>query len=166
MRAPTRLAAALAAALIAAPAAAGDLTGVWKGKFKCTLQDGQSKQKLSSRTVAAPEAGVSTLELTHPDGPDSPALQIRIDNVLFAGFMLVDAGGASGVGAIVDCNPNQDPGTGYGELRTFRWRAAPGAIAGSISWRGMLVDDDAVIGSCRGSWRRVSREDPGVSYCR
>ncbi len=167
MRAPTRLVAALVAALIAAPATAGDLTGVWKGKFKCTLQDGESKQKLSSRMVTSPEAGLSTLEVTHPDGPDTQALQIRIDDVLFAGFVLpVGVAVQSGVGAIVDCDPNQDPGVGFGELRTFRWRVTPGDVSGSISYRGMLVDNDDVIGTCKGSWRRISRTDPGVTYCR
>ena len=166
MRAPTRFATLLLAACFAGPALAGDLTGTWKGKFSCTLQDGTGKRKLSSRAVASPESGVSTLEVTQPDGPGSRALQLRIDTVMFAGFALPEGAATAGVGAIVDCSENQDPGAGFGELRTFRWRVKPDTVGGTISFRGMLVDDDEVVGACRGSWRRVSRDDPGVSFCR
>jgi hypothetical protein len=166
MRMPPRWLVASLLVLAAVPAQAGDLTGIWKGKFKCKLDDGDSRQKLSSREVTSPEAGMSTLEVSHPDGPDTQALQLRIDDVLFAGFVLPEGATTSGIGAIVDCNPNDDPGIGFGEIRSFRWKATPDDVKGSIAWRGMLVSDDAVIGSCRGKWRRVSRMDPGIAPCR
>jgi hypothetical protein len=152
--------------LCALPAQAGDLTGIWKGKFKCKLEDGEGRQKITSREITSPEAGMSTLEVSHPDGPDTPALQLRIDDVLFAGFLLPEAGTASGIGAIVDCSPDDDPAVGFGEIRSFRWKEKPGDVKGWISWRGMMVSDDAVIGSCKGKWRRVSRMDPGIAPCR
>lgn len=168
MRAPTRLLLVSALGLLAsAPASAGDLTGVWKGKFSCKAQNAQGKLKLSSRMVVAPEPGVSTLEITHPDGPASPALQARIDGALFAGFSLQAGSALGGVGAFVDCDPNNDPG-GFGDIRSFRWKVKLDDVKAKISWRGMFVSDDAVISSCRGSWSRVSLEEPApaVVSCR
>jgi hypothetical protein len=165
MRAPTRSFAALLAALIAAPAAGGDLTGVWKGKFSCTMESSQGRSKLTSRSVTSPDPGVSTLEITQPDGPGTSALQARIDDALFAGFVVPTGAAAAGAGAFVDCDPNNDPG-GFGEIRSFRWKVAADTVSGSISWRGLFVNDDAEISTCKGKWRRVSREDPLVESCR
>ena len=165
MRTPVSLLVAALLALSAAPSHAGDLTGTWKGKFSCTVLSDAGKQKLSSRTVTAPDPGVSTLEVSQPDGPGTNTLQVRIDSVLYAGFVLGTGAAVSGAGAFVDCTPTNDPG-GFGEIRNFRWKVAADSVKGSLSWRGLLVDDDAVVGSCRGSWRRVSREDPGVASCR
>ena len=152
-------------ALGAAPAAAGDLTGTWKGKFSCGLLSGQGKQKLSSRGVTAPDPGVSTLEVSQPDGPGTSTLQVRIDGELYAGFVIGTGAATSGAGAFMDCTPNDEPG-GFSEIRNFRWKVAADSVKGSLSWRGLLVDDDALVGSCKGSWRRVSREDPGIISCR
>ena len=165
MRRPTRWLLASLLVLGAAPTHAGDLTGTWKGKFSCTMTSAQGKQKLSSRSVTAPDPGVSTLEVSHPEGPGTATLQVRIDGVLYAGFVLGTGAAVSGAGAFMDCTPTNDPG-GFGEIRNFRWKVAPADVKGSLSWRGLLVDDDAVVGSCRGSWRRVSREDPGIASCR
>jgi hypothetical protein len=161
----TRLALVVTFALAAAPAQAGDLTGTWKGKFACTMQSAQGKQKSSSRGVSTPEPGVSTLEVSHPDGPGTPTLQVRIDGVLYAGFVIGPPAAAAGAGAFFDCTVTTDPG-GFGEIRNFKWKATPDDVKGSISWRSLLVDDDAVVGSCKGKWRRISREDPGVASCR
>ena len=158
----------LPAALAAVPAQAADLTGTWKGKFKCTIEDGQARQKLSSKTIGppAPEPGVSTLEISHPvDLPGTAALQIMVDGVLFAGFALPAAGAVRGVGALFDCTDDGDPGDA-GEIRTFRWKVTADSVKGSISWRGMLVNDDQEVGSCKGTWKRISREDPVIGPCR
>ena len=166
MRAPTRwLCVSLVAALAAAPALAGDLTGTWKGKFSCKLEDGATKMKLSSKSITAPEPGVSTLEISHPGGPGTAALQIQIDDVLFAGFALPAGGAVRGVGALFDCTDDGDPGDA-GEIRTFRWKVTADAVAGTIAWRGMLVNDDQEIGSCKGTWKRISRVDPIIGPCR
>ena len=172
MRTSTRwLCILLPAALAAGPAHAADLTGTWKGKFKCTIEDGKTRQKLSSKTIAAPapEPGVSTLEISHP-APDpgleaTAALQLQVDGVLFAGFALPATGAVRGVGALFDCTDDGDPGDA-GEIRTFRWKVTADAVKGSISWRGMLVNDDQEVGSCKGTWKRVSREDPLIGPCR
>ena len=76
------------AACMAAPAHAGDLTGTWKGKFKCKLENGEVKQKLSSKTITAPEPGVSTLTVRHAEGAGTSALQMEVDGVLFSGSAL------------------------------------------------------------------------------
>ena len=155
MRAPTRLLVTAALALlVAAPASAGNLTGVWKGKFSCKAQNAQGQLKMSSRGVTAPDPGVSTLEITHPNGAGTPALQVRIDGVLFAGFVLGVGPAVGGVGAFIGCDP--------GDLRSFKWKATPGVAKAKISWRGMLVSNDAMVGSCRGSWTRVSLAEPAV----
>jgi hypothetical protein len=151
--------------LVVTPSMAGDLTGTWKGRFSCKLENGQSRLKISSKTVTAPEPGVSTLEISHPGGPGTPALQIEVDDVLFAGFALPAGGAVGGVGALFDCTDNGDPGDA-GEIRTFRWKVTADSVKGSISWRGMLVNDDQEIGSCKGTWRRILREDPGIGPCR
>jgi hypothetical protein len=156
MRAPTRLLLVAALCLLAsAPTSAGDLTGTWKGKWSCKAQNAEGKLKLSSIAVQEPEPGVSTLEISHPHGPDDPALQARVDGVLFAGFTLVTAATVGGLGAFVGCDP--------GDLRSFKWKAKPNVVKGKITWRGTFVSDDATLGSCRGSWTRVSLEDPAVS---
>jgi len=166
MRRPLRCLLASALVLAAAtPAAAGDLTGLWKGKFSCTVMDDQGKQKLSSRAVTAPDPGVSTLEVSQSEGPGTAPLQMRIDGVLYAGFVVAPGPAQSGVGAILDCTPTNNPG-GFGEIRNFRWKVSPDTFKGTLSWRGLLVNDDSVVGSCRGSWKRISREDPGVASCR
>jgi hypothetical protein len=166
MRAPTRwLLALLLAALAAGPALAGDLTGTWKGKFRCTVENGTSKVKLSSKTITAPEPGVSTLRISHPEGPGTGPLQMTVDDVLFAGFALPAGGAVKGVGALFDCTDDGDPGDA-GELRTFKWKVKADSVKGTISWRGMLVNDDQQVGSCRGSWKRISREDPIIGPCR
>ena len=167
MRAPTRslALACLAAALAAEPGLAGDLTGTWKGKFSCKLENGQSKLKLSSKTITAPDPGVSTLEISHPGGPGTSALQLEVDDVLFAGFALPPGAAARGVGALFDCSDDGDPGDA-GEIRTFKWSVTADSVKGTIAWRGMLVNDDQEIGSCRGSWKRISREDPEIGPCR
>jgi hypothetical protein len=161
MRAPTRLLLVAALCLLArAPASAGDLTGTWKGKWSCKAQNAQGKLKLSSTTVQVPEPGVSTLEITQPDGPDSPALQARIDGVLFAGFSLQPGPALGGVGAFVGCDP--------GDVRSFRWKVKLDSVQAKISWRSMFVSNDYVISSCRGSWSRVSLEEPAafIDSCR
>jgi hypothetical protein len=150
---------------LASPARGGDLTGLWKGKFACTLMSEGGKEKLSSRTVTAPEAGVSTLEVTHPDGPGTPTLQLRIDNGLRAGFLLGPAEAEKGSGAIVDCSAAIDP-TGFGEIRNFRFKTKAGTAKASLAWRSLLVEDGMVVGSCRGRWKRVSLEDPRIPRCR
>jgi hypothetical protein len=165
MRTPIHCLVAALLVLGVVPAHAGDLSGTWKGKFSCSLVNAQGKQKLSSRSVTAPDAGVSTLEVSQPDGPGTSTLQVRIDGTLYSGFVLGTGAATSGAGAFVDCTPTNAPG-GFGEIRNFRWKVAADSVKGTLSWRGLLVDDDAVVGSCRGSWRRVSREDPGVASCR
>jgi hypothetical protein len=164
MRTPIGL---VVAALLAlgSPARAGDLTGLWKGKFACTLMSEAGKEKLSSRTVTAPEAGVSTLEVTHPDGPGTTTLQLRIDNGLRAGFLLGSAEAEKGAGAIIDCSAAIDP-TGFGEIRNFRFKAKAGEVKATLSWRGLLVEDGMVVGSCKGRWKRVSLQDPLIPRCR
>lgn len=166
MRAPTRsLCALLLAACAAAPALAGDLTGTWKGKFTCKLENGQTKLKLSSKTITSPEPGVSTLEVSHPGGPGTAALQLEVDDVLFAGFALPAGGATGGVGALFDCTDDGDPGDA-GEIRTFKWKVTADSVKGTIAWRGMLVNDDQEVGSCKGTWKRISREDPRIGPCR
>lgn len=166
MRAPTRwLCVPLLVAWAAGPALAGDLTGTWKGKFKCTVQNGAAKLKTSSKQIAAPDPGVSTLLISHAEGPGTAALQLEIDGVLFAGFALPAGGAVRGVGALFDCTDDGDPGDA-GELRTFKWKVTPDSVKGSIAWRGMLVNDDQEIASCKGTWKRISREDPGIGPCR
>ena len=166
MRAPTRwLPAFLLAALAAGPALAGDLTGTWKGKFKCTVENGASKVKLSSKTIAAPEPGVSTLLISHPFGPGTAPLQMEVDDVLFAGFALPAGGAVRGVGALFDCTDDGDPGDA-GEIRTFKWKVKADSVKGTLSWRGMLVNDDQEVGTCKGTWKRISREDPVIGPCR
>jgi hypothetical protein len=166
MRASNRWTCALLlAALAAAPAQAGDLTGTWKGKFKCTVENGQAKLKKSSKEISAPEPGVSTLEISHPEGPGTGALQIEVDDVLFSGFALPAGGAVRGVGALFDCTDDGDPGDAA-EIRTFKWKVSADSVKGSISWRGMLVNDDQEVGSCKGTWKRISREDPVIGPCR
>jgi len=168
MRAPTRLLLVAALGLAAGtPVSASDLTGTWKGKWSCKGQGASGKLKLSSRTVLSPEPGVSTLEITHPDLPDQPALQARIDGALFSGFSLQTGPALGGVGAWLGCDPNVDPG-GFGDIRSFRWKVKPGAVKAKITWRGMFVSEDAMILSCRGKWQRVSLEepDPAIGSCR
>jgi hypothetical protein len=166
MRASTRwICACLLAACAAAPARAGDLTGTWKGKFKCTVENGQAKLKLSSKAITAPEPGVSTLLISHPGGPGTAPLQLTIDDVLFAGFALPGGPAVRGVGALFDCTDTGDPGDA-GELRTFKWKVTADSVKGSIAWRGMLVNDDQEVGSCKGTWKRISREDPVIGPCR
>ena len=146
MRAPSRLLLVSALGLLAsAPASAGDLTGVWEGKFSCKAQDAQGKLKLS---------GPSTLEISQPGGPGGAALQAHIDGVLFAGFSLQPGPALGGVGALVGCDP--------GDIRSFRWKVKTDDVKAKISWRGVFVSNDAVISSCRGTWSRVSLEDPVV----
>ena len=155
MRAPTRLALVYALALLALPASAGDLTGTWKGKWSCKAQNAKGKLRLTSASVQAPEPGVSTLQITEPDGPGTPALQAYIDGVLFSGFSLQPAPAAlSGIGAFIGCDP--------GDVRSFKWKLKIGAIAAKITWRSLFVSNDQTISMCRGSWTRVSVEDPGV----
>ena len=154
MRAPTRLVLLSALGLcLAAPASAGDLTGTWKGKYSCKAQDVRGKLKLS---------GLSTLEVTQPDTPGSPALQARIDGMPFAGFVLQTGASLGGVGALVGCDP--------GDIRSLRWKVKAGDVKARISWRGVFVSNDAVISSCRGTWSRVSVEEPSpaidVGTCR
>jgi hypothetical protein len=157
MRAPTRPLLACALALLAAgPAAAGDLTGTWKGKWSCKGQDAQGKWKQSSRAITTPEPGVSTLEVWHPDGTATPALQARIDGVPFTGFLLGSPADQAGVGAFIGCDP--------GDLRTFKWKLKIGAVKAKLSWRGMYVSDDATISSCRGSWTRVDLAEPAAPF--
>jgi hypothetical protein len=166
MRAVTRwLCVPLLSACAAGPAVAGDLTGTWKGKFRCAVENGQTKQKLSSKQIAAPEPGVSTLLISHAEGPGTAALQLEIDGVLFAGFALPAGGAVRGVGALFDCTDDGDPGDA-GELRTFKWKVSADSVKGSIAWRGMFVNDDQEIASCRGTWKRISREDPVIGPCR
>jgi hypothetical protein len=166
MRARSRwLCATLVAVLAAAPAAAGDLTGTWKGRWSCKLENGATKLRLSSKTITAPEPGVSTLEISHADGPGTPALQVEVDDVLFAGFALPGGGAVRGVGALFDCTDDGDPGDA-GEIRTFRWKVTADAVRGTLAWRGILVNDDLEVGSCKGVWKRISREDPVVGPCR
>jgi len=165
MRPPLSLLAASLLALAVTSAHAGDLTGIWKGKFSCTLMSDAGKEKLSSRAVEAPDPGLSTLEVTHPDGPGTPTLQLRIDNGLRAGFLLGGADAAKGAGAIVDCSAAIDP-SGFGEIRNFRFKVSPDAVKGTVSWRGLLVEDGAVVGACKGRWKRVSRQDPLIPRCR
>lgn len=156
---------ALAATLLPAPAASGDLTGTWKGKFKCKIQNGVSKQKLDSKTITAPEPGVSTLLISHADGPGTPPLQMEIDGVLWAGFALPEGGAVKGVGSLFDCT--DDGGSeNAGELRTFKWKVKSDSTKGTLSWRGMFVNDDQEIGLCKGRWKRITRDDPGVGPCR
>jgi hypothetical protein len=153
------------AACVAAPIHAGDLTGTWKGKFKCKLENGEAKTKISSKTITAPEAGVSTLTISHAEGPGTSALQMEVDGVLFSGFALPEGGAVKGVGALFDCTDGGDPGDA-GELRTFKWKVRSDSVKGSISWRGMFVNDDQEVGLCKGKWKRISREDPAIGPCR
>lgn len=164
MRIPLGLVVAASLALGSA-ARAGDLTGIWKGKFRCTLMSEEGREKLSSRTVAAPEEGVSTLEVTHPDGPGTPTLQLRIDNSLRAGFLIGPVDSDKGAGAIVDCSAAIDP-VGFGEIRNFRSKTSSGTVKGTLSWRGLLVEDGLAVGTCKGRWKRVSLEDPRIPRCR
>jgi hypothetical protein len=151
MRAPARILLASALGLLAgAPASAGNLTGVWEGKFSCKAQDAQGKLKMS---------GPSTLEISQPDTPGSPALQARINGVLFAGFVLQTGPTLGGVGALVGCDP--------GDIRSLRWKVKADEVKAKISWRGVFVTNDTMISSCRGSWTRISLEDPViVDTCR
>jgi hypothetical protein len=154
MRAPTRpLLVSVLVLLAAAPASAGNLTGVWEGKYSCKAQDARGKLKLS---------GLSTLEITQPDTAGSPALQARIDGVPFAGFVLETGASLGGVGALVGCDP--------GDIRSLRWKVKPDDVKAKISWRGVFVSNDAMISSCRGSWSRVSLAEPtpaiDVGTCR
>jgi hypothetical protein len=166
MATPLRwLACLLLATLLPLPSAAGDLTGTWKGKFKCKLENGETKQKLSSKTIESPEPGVSTLRISHPAGPGTAALQMEVDGVLFAGFALPEGGAVKGVGALFDCTDDGNPGDA-GELRTFKWKVKADTVKGKLSWRGMLVNDDQEIGLCKGKWKRISREDPDIGPCR
>ena len=153
------------AALLPLSSAAGDLTGTWKGKFKCKLQDGESKTKLSSKTIQAPEPGVSTLLISHPEGPGTAPLQMLVDDVLFAGFALPEGGAVKGVGALFDCTDDGNPGDA-GELRTFKWKVRSDSSKGKISWRGMFVNDDQEVGLCKGKWKRITRDDPNIGPCR
>jgi hypothetical protein len=149
----------LAAALLllgAAGASAADLTGSWTGKLSCTLLEGQGKRK---------HAAASTLEVSHPDGPGTPRLDLRVDGQLRPGFVLGAGGALRGGGAITDCTQAPSP-AGSGEIRNFRFKVAAEGVAGSIAWRGLLVEDDALIGVCRGRWRRVSTADPALPSCR
>jgi hypothetical protein len=59
-----------------------------------------------------------------------------------------------GVGALVGCDP--------GDVRSLRWKVKLDDVKAKISWRGVFVSNDAVISSCRGTWSRVSLEDPAV----
>lgn len=157
MRAPTRCLLACALVLTAAaPASAGDLTGTWKGKWSCKSVNASGKLKLTSTSVTAPEPGVSTLEISHPDGPGTAAIQAYVDGALFAGFSLQpDPEITSGVGAFIGCDP--------GDVRSFKWKVKIGEIPARITWRSMHVSDDQTISSCRGSWKRISVADPGIS---
>jgi hypothetical protein len=147
-------------ALLASAGHAGDLTGTWKGSFRCTIEDAQGQQKLSSRSVSVPEPGVSTLEIVQPDGPDTAALHLLIDAAVYSGFVLDGSAASGGTGAFLDCGANPDA-SGYLEIRHFRWKTS--ADAGAIVWRGFRVGAAGEVGRCRGSWRRVSREEPKIA---
>jgi len=151
---------AMLVALLAGAGHAGDLTGTWKGSFRCTVHDAQGRQELTSRSVSVPEPGVSTLEIVQPDGPDTAALHMLIDAAVYSGFVLDGSAATRGTGAILDCGANPDA-SGYLEIRHFRWKTS--ADSAAIVWRGLRVGGAAELGRCTGSWRRVSRDEPKIA---
>jgi len=90
---------------------------------------------------------------------------MEVDGVLYSGFALPEGAAVAGVGALFDCTDDGNPGDA-GELRTFKWKVQADSVKGSISWRGMFVNDDQEVGMCKGKWKRISREDPGIGPCR
>lgn len=163
----TRNAAALALALlVAAPALADDLTGTYEGKLTCTSNAAADGVKTTSKLD-------SVLEITQVQIEGNVIqLHARIDDVLYAsrGIAVKGLESGKGVGDFVRCGSNDDASLGNTEIQHYKFGANDANGKGSIKTNGLRNLTDGIqgtgeLGSCKGSWKRVSVVDPAIPAC-
>jgi len=147
---------ALAVALLAfaTPTAAADLTGTWKGSFKCTslMNDGSAdtfKMKNSVLKILQREDGTFDAE---------------IDDFPYCGRSITSSKNKKkGVAVLIGPDTDADPTT-YSEMEHLTWKLDSGKKkSDKISKRGVWVDEGS-IGQCTGSWKRIDESDPVMSF--
>jgi hypothetical protein len=75
-----------------------------------------------------------------------------------------------GVGDFVRCGSNDDAWLGGAEIQHFTFNVNETRGTGTIKQDTIFNVTDGVpsggaIGTCKGSWKRVSTEDPGIGEC-
>jgi hypothetical protein len=156
-----------AAALIAAgagisvppPAHALDLTGTWEGSITCTglAADGERDRYRVLPAVEITQTGADTFNLRET-GAD-----LFYFGRAIAKASNPDAGVATYVGCPTDASLPPDS-----EMVHVKVSADPdpASVAGTLRGSGPFVDADTDgLYSCKWTYRRVSKADPGVPAC-
>jgi hypothetical protein len=144
----------LALLLIALPASAADLTGTWKGAFKCSsLQNDGKAEKFKEKK--------SVLKIVqYEDG----TFDAEIDDFPYCGRMIESKKNAKkGVGVLIGPDTDDAPTT-YSEMEHLTWKLnSSKKKSDKISKQGVWVDADS-IGECKGSWKRTDKDSPVLQF--
>ncbi|MGH0034523.1 MAG: hypothetical protein ACQGVK_05810 [Myxococcota bacterium] len=140
--------------LIALPVSAADLTGTWKGSFKCSsLQnDGTANDFKEKKSVLK--------IIQYEDG----TFDADIDNFPYCGRMIESKKNKKkGVGVLIGPDTDDDPET-YSEMEHLTWKLNSGKKkSDKISKKGVWVDGES-IGECTGSWKRTDKQSPEILF--
>jgi hypothetical protein len=148
------LTAAAVAAFSAGSALAADLTGTWKGGFRCTSLDNSGKKHVV----------VEKKSVLKIDQNEDGTFDAEIDDFPYCGRMITSKKNSKkGVGILVGPDSDADPTT-YSELEHLSWKLNSGKKkSDKINKLGVWVDGNS-IGHCTGSWKRKSKEVPVMSF--
>ncbi len=139
---------ALGTLTLALPASAADLTGTWKGRFKCSslLNNGKSRNfEEKDSVLRIIQYGDQTFDAS-------------VDGIAFCGRM-IEKSNKKGVAVLIVQGTDQDPRT-YSEIEHLEWKLKAGRKkVDKISKDGIFTDSDS-IGQCTGSWKRTDKEAP------
>jgi hypothetical protein len=144
--------------LAAPPAFAGGgptLNGTWEGSYSC--KTGAADGKDSFKVTA-------TLSISQ--GAITESLVAAISATSFSGTTVPSAADpSSGVGALIACDTSDDPAGLLNRIETFHY-GVDASGGGTLKTSGAYTfDDGAVVGVCKGTWKRVSTEPVKIVGC-
>jgi hypothetical protein len=131
-----------------------NLTGEWQGSTSCTSFDG---------TLFRIPRSPSTLYITHSGGTFAAHLDTGEGPTDYSGQAVQESGQTSRLrGIMVECHtaPNLLDRSEVVHLKAMD-SEANGRIKGSSIFRGQAGD----IGTCRWTFQRVNKNDPGLTEC-
>lgn len=142
--------------LAASPAFAGGgptLNGVWEGSYSCKAEsaDGRNSAKV-------------TATLFISQGAIAEPLTASISATNFSGTTIPStADSSSGAGALIACGTSDAAGAFLNWIETFHYQVDEGG-GGTLKTSGAFLDG-VLVGTCKGTWKRVSNEPVKVGGC-
>jgi hypothetical protein len=142
--------------LAASPAFAGSgptLNGVWEGSYSCKA--GSAGGKDSFKVTAT--LFISQGSITEP-------LTASISATTFSGAAIPStADSSSGAGALIACGTTAAAGALLNWIETFYYQVDEGG-GGTLKTSGAFLDG-VLVGTCKGTWKRVSNEPVKAGGC-